>query len=178
METGCLLPFYTKPVRLYSEPYESSPVFSRSISLLSSVLRRVVQTNLNDKIRPQKLAQFRNYHSCRWSKNLTKFCGNGKFISVFTKYTRFVHSLIHTTPTIFGPFLYRPILEVFSSSEFFGLTFGTILPTFTTRATFLTHFFLVDLTSQISILCRMPIMSVIITQVRYGTERLSQEDGQ
>lgn len=42
METEYLLPFYKKPVNLYSEPYESSPVLSRSISLLSSVLRRVV----------------------------------------------------------------------------------------------------------------------------------------
>ena len=42
METECLLPFYIKPVRLYSEPYKSRPVFSRSISLLFSVLRRVV----------------------------------------------------------------------------------------------------------------------------------------
>jgi len=42
METECLLLFYTKPVRLYSEPYESSPVLSRCISLLSSVFRRVV----------------------------------------------------------------------------------------------------------------------------------------
>jgi hypothetical protein len=42
-----------------------------------------------------------------------KICEIGKFISVFTKDTLFVHSLIQITPTIFGPFPYRPIFEVF-----------------------------------------------------------------